>query len=110
MDISGHWVTSNPIGLLSNVQFTITQRPDGTLSGQWMGTAPANAQCPPNLGLNPTGPVSGINTVWEVRFAFAGAGDFDGQMVDSKTIKGTFDSCGVGRLIVFTLVGPATPT
>ena len=109
LDVSGHWVTSNAIGLLSDVQVTMAQQPDGTISGGWSGKAPANALCPPNLGLNPTGPVSGTNTVLEVRLGLVGAGDFDGQLVDSQTLKGTFDSCGIGYRIVFSLVGPVPP-
>jgi hypothetical protein len=109
LDVSGHWMTSDSVGVLSDLEVTITQRRDGTLSGQWSGKAPANAVCPPDLGLNPTGPVSGINTVLEVRLAVLGAGDFDGQMVDSQTLKGTFDSCGVGYSIVFALMGPVPP-
>ena len=87
---------------------TITQTPDGAVNGQWSGKAPANALCPPNLGLNPTGPVNGANTVLEVRFGLIGAGNFDGQ-VDGEVMEGTFDSCGIGYMIVFTLVGSVPP-
>jgi hypothetical protein len=109
-DISGRWTTSDPIGPLSDVQVTITQRPDGTLSGQWSGkVSPADAACPPGLGSDPTGPVNGTNTILEVRLSLLGAGDFDGQAVDSKTLKGSFVSCGNAYAISFSLVGPVPP-
>jgi hypothetical protein len=109
VNISGNWATSTPIGAVSDVQMSITQRPDGTLSGQWSGRAPADTICPPELGLNPTGPVSGSNTVLEVRLSFLGVGDFDGQAINGGTLKGTFDSCGMAYMIVFSLVGSVPP-
>ena len=109
-DISGRWTTSDPIGPLSDVQVTITQRLGGTLSGQWSGKFfPADAACPPGLGSNPTGSVNGTNTVLEVRFSLLGAGDFDGQAIDSKTLKGSFISCGNAYPVIFSLVGPVPP-
>ena len=111
LDISGRWATTDAIGPLSDVEMSITQRPDGTVSGQWSGTAfPANAVCPPGLGTNPTGPVNGLNTVLEVRLSLLGAGDFDGQAIDSKTLKGSFLSCSTVYAIVFSFVGPLPPS
>ena len=110
LDISGRWATTDAIGPLSDVQISITQQPDGTVSGQWSGKMfPANAPCPPGLGTNPTGPVNGTNTVLEVRLSLLGAGDFDGQAIDSKTLKGSFISCSNAYAIVFSFVGPLPP-
>jgi hypothetical protein len=87
----------------------ITQQPDGTLNGEWTGKAfPPDAACPPGLGSNPTGPVNGSNTILEVQFSLLGAGDFQGQVLDSKTLKGSFESCGSYE-IMFSLVGPVPP-
>lgn len=109
-DISGRWTTSDPIGPLSNVQVSITQRPDGTLSGQWSANFfPLGAACPPGLGSSPTGPLNGTNTVLEVRFSLLGAGDFQGQAIDSKTLKGSLESCGGVYPVIFSLVGTVPP-
>jgi hypothetical protein len=110
-DISGRWATTDAIGTLSNVEMSITQRPDGTVSGQWSATMfPADAPCPPGLGANPSGPVNGTNTVLEVRLSLLGAGDFDGQATDSKTLRGSFVSCSSAEVIVFSFVGPLPPS
>jgi hypothetical protein len=108
-DISGRWVTTDVIGPLSDVEMNITQRPDGTVSGQWSAKVlPTNAPCPPGLGANPTGPVNGTNTVLEVRLSLLGAGDFDGQAIAGQTLKGSFVSCST-YAVVFSFVGPLPP-
>jgi hypothetical protein len=110
LNISGRWATTTAIGSLSDVEMSITQLPDGTVSGQWSATTfPPNPSCPPDIGANPTGPVNGTNTVLEVRLSILGAGDFQGQAVDSKTLKGGFISCGTVYAIVFSFVGPLPP-
>jgi hypothetical protein len=109
LDISGRWTTSSPIGSLTDVQVSVTQRPDGTVSGQWSGRFAADAACPSDLGPNPTGVVNGANTVLEVRLSLLGAGDFDGQAIDTKTLKGSFVSCGGVYAIIFSLAGPVPP-
>src|SRR5687768_15764326 len=87
VDLSGQWATTDAIGALSNVEMSITQRPDGTVSGQWSAEVfPVNPPCPPDLGTNPTGSVIGTHTVLEARLAFQGAGNFEGQATDSKTL------------------------
>jgi hypothetical protein len=109
-DISGHWATTDAIGPLADVQLTVTQRPDGTVSGQWSArVSQANVSCPPELGTNPTGSVSGTNTILEVRLSFLGAGDFQGQVVDGETLEGSFVSCSDAYAVVFSFVGPLPP-
>src|SRR5687768_3179172 len=106
LDISGRWATTDAIGPLSDVEVSITQRPDGTVSGQWSAaTFPAGAPCPPALGTNPTGTVNGMNTVLGIRLSLLGAGDFDGQAIDSKTLEGSFESCSNVYAVVFSFVG-----
>jgi hypothetical protein len=110
LNISGHWATTDAIGPLSDVEMSVTQGADGTVSGQWSAKMlPADPPCPPGLGANPTGPVSGTNTVLAVRLSFLGAGDFDGQAIDNKTLKGSFVSCSSAYSIVFSFVGPLPP-
>lgn len=107
-NLSGRWVTTDGIGPLYNVAMIITQRTDGTISGTWTANvSPPHPFCPPGLG-NPTdGTLTGANTVLEVRLALLGAGDFAGQAIDSKTIKGSFVSCDIVYAVRFSFVGPA---
>lgn len=93
VDLSGHWVSTDQIGPVSDIEMDIIQHEDGSVEGNWSGKAITPIVCPPGLGTNPTGPVNGSNTVLEVRLALLGAGDFQGQIVDDKTLKGSFDSC-----------------
>jgi hypothetical protein len=110
LNISGRWATTDAIGSLSDAEMSITQRPDGTVSGQWSARVfPEPATCPPDLGANPTGPVNGANTVLEVRLSLLGVGDFDGQATDSETLAGSFVSCGGSYAVVFSFVGPLPP-
>src|SRR5437762_3398649 len=110
LNITGRWITSDSIGPISNLQVTISQRSDGTLGGQWSGKSfPPDAPCPPQLGATPSGPVSGSNTVLGVQFSLLGAGDFEGQAIDSKTLKGGFESCGSTYATLFSLAGPVPP-
>jgi hypothetical protein len=110
LDISGRWATNDAIGPLADVEMSITQLPDGTVSGQWSARlAVPNAACPPDLGANPMGPVNGSNTVLKARLTLLGAGDFDGQITDSGTMKGSFTSCSNIHAIVFSFVGPLPP-
>jgi hypothetical protein len=102
-------MTADAIGPLSGVRMSITQLPDGTVSGQWSATVvQANPPCPAGLGTNPTGPVNGTNTILEVRLSLLGAGDFDGQAIDNKTLKGSFISCSTVA-VVFSLVASLPP-
>ena len=109
-NISGRWTATEAIGPLSVVDMALTQRPDGTVSGQWSGRVfPANPLCPPELGTTPTGSVSGTNTVLEVRLSLVGVGDFSGQAVDDNTLEGSFVSCSILYAVVFSFVGPLPP-
>jgi hypothetical protein len=98
------------VGPLSGLVVDLTQAANGTLSGQWSAqVSPPNPACPPGLGSNPTGSVSGSNTVLEVRLSLLGAGDFDGQLIDSHTLSGAFVSCESGYAVTFSLAGPVPP-
>src|SRR4051812_27164717 len=89
VNITGRWAARDSIGPLIHVQMDITQKPDGTVTGQWTGdVSPPNPVCPPGLGSSALGPVSGTNTVLEVHLSLLGAGEFEGQAIDATTLKG----------------------
>jgi hypothetical protein len=104
-NITGHWVASAPVGALSAIEVDVTQQPTGKLTGDWSGKFATSATCPPGLGSDPTGPVNGTNTSLLVRFSLLGAGDFEGQAIDSETLRGGLFSCGHVYPIEFTLAG-----
>lgn len=107
-DLTGRWVADQPIGPVSDIQVDIGQGTDGNLNGQWVGKSTAtNTACLGNLGSSPTGKVSGSNTILQVHFSLSGVGDFSGQVIDPRTLQGSFVSCGHAYSIKFLLV--ATP-
>ena len=105
LNLSGQWTSNDQIGPLSGIQVDINQHPDGTIEGSWSGidSSPGGA-CPPGLVSAPTGAVSGANTVLEVQLSLLGAGDFDGQAIDDKTLDGSLESCGQFYQVRFSLV------
>ncbi len=106
VNISGRWASVDHIGRVSDIVIDITQRSDGAIEGNWTAKSnPAVVDCPPGLGPNPKGPVSGTNTVLQVSLAILGVGDFRGQAIDGKVLKGNFVSCDIYPG-TFSFVGP----
>lgn len=104
-NITGRWTSNDVIGPLSDISMDIVQGPDGSVQGQWTGISSSpNPVCPPDLGLAPTGPVSGANTVLVLQLSLLGAGDFEGQVRDENTLRGSFTSCGLHSM-TFVRVG-----
>jgi hypothetical protein len=108
-NLTGRWTSADHIGPVFNLEMIIRQNSDGTIVGTWSShVAPVNPACPPGLGDTvAAGIVSGTNTVLEVRLAVLGAGDFQGQAIDSSTIRGGFQSCGNDYVVKWSLAGPA---
>lgn len=107
LDLTGRWTSADHIGPVFNLEVVIRQNPDGTMTGTWAGdVSPPQPACPPDLGASPVGTVSGSNTVVGVLFSLLGIGDFQGQAVDSTTLKGSFESCGSTYSVTLSLVGP----
>ena len=109
-NISGRWSTSDPVGPLTLLQMDLAQSADGTVQGNWSGNVPPPkaGTCPfsPGAGSNPTGTVSGTNTVLALNLSIDGTGDFQGQALADGTLRGSVFTCGILYAVVFTLVGP----
>ena len=106
-DISGRWSSATAIGPVTQIVVDVKQQAGGIIEGQWSGkVSQPNVPCPPDLGLAPTGGVNGTNAVLGVRWALLGVGDFQGQIIDDHTLRGSFTSCDVIFAITFSLVGP----
>ena len=107
-NVTGRWTSDDMIGPLSEMVMDLGQGTDGVVDGQWSGvSSTANPECPPELGLAPTGSVTGSNTVLELKLALLGAGDFNGQVRDETTLAGSFTSCGLIYSMTFIRVGIA---
>jgi hypothetical protein len=107
LDLTGSWTSADHIGPVFNLEMAIRQNPDGTIVGTWASdVSPPYPACPPDLSAKSTGTVSGSNTVIGVQFSLLGAGDFQGQAIDSATMRGSFESCGATYVIVFARAGP----
>src|SRR2546423_11451675 len=105
--ISGRWTSGQSVGPVYEIHLDLSQSADGRVKGDWSGKVlPPNPACPPGLGATPTGPVNGRNTNLEVQLSVLGVGDFEGQIVDDKTLTGGLLSCGSIYPITFSLVGP----
>jgi hypothetical protein len=107
-DLTGHWTSADHIGPVFNLELVISQNSDGTVAGTWSSdVSPASPLCPPELSDKAAGSVSGTNTVLEVRLSVLGVGDFQGQAINSGTLRGSFQSCGNAYLVTWSLAGPA---
>ena len=104
-NITGRWTSSDVIGPLSNISLEVVQASDGSVQGQWAGVSSSpNPPCPPELGSAPTGPLNGLNTVLALQLSLLGIGNFDGQVRDESTLRGSFTSCGLIYPMTFTRV------
>lgn len=108
LDLSGRWTSADHIGPVFNLEVVIRQNADGTIVGTWAGdVSPPNPACPPALGASPAGTVRGSNTVVGVLVSLLGIGDFQGQAINSTTLKGSFVSCETTYAVTLSLAGPA---
>ncbi|MGZ3333224.1 MAG: hypothetical protein ACXU91_04205 [Gemmatimonadaceae bacterium] len=107
-DLTGRWTTTDHVGPVFNLEVVIRQSPDGTITGTWVSdVSPPHPDCPPDLSARTGGTVSGSNTVIGVQFSVVGAGDFQGQAIDSATMRGSFQSCANTYVVTWSLAGPA---
>jgi hypothetical protein len=103
VNITGDWGTSNRVGAVPNIQIMITQDDAGRITGQWSASIPPPMpQCPPQLLPESTGPITGTNTVLEIRLSLVGVGDFQGQWIDQNTLRGAVLSCNALYPVTFT--------
>jgi len=103
-NVSGDWRSTDIVPQLSEMSISIVQHEDGSITGQWSGKLSGPATSCPNLGPNPTGPVSGANTVLGVHFSLVGEGEFQGQLLNLDSMRGSFQSCGSDFLITFSRI------
>jgi hypothetical protein len=101
-DISGTWVSPGPAAGMTNMTVTLTQAPDGSLTGTYTanGTDPLQFCGPPPCAIS--GTVTGINTVLQVFFYMTDAGTFTGQVTAPGTLKGAMQRINTTEPVQFT--------
>ena len=108
LDLTGLWTSGDQMGPVFNLEVVIRQNPDGTIVGTWASDiSPPHPACPPDLGDRAVGTLGGTNTVIGVGLSLVGAGDFQGQAINSTTLKGSFVSCETTYAVTLSLAGPA---
>jgi hypothetical protein len=106
-NISGHWTSTDHIGPVFNLEMVISQTADGTITGTWAGkVSPPHPVCPPDLEATSAGTITGTNTVIGVNLAILGTGDFQGQVIDGTTLRGSILSCASLYPVTWTLADP----
>lgn len=108
VNLTDLWQSTDHIGPVFNIRMDVNQARDGTVSGQWSGmVTPPLPTCPSDLNTTAKGPVSGTNTVLAVQLSLLGVGDFQGQVIDAATLRGSLESCSHRYPVTFSRVGPA---
>jgi hypothetical protein len=108
VNLTGRWISVDHIGPVFNLEMTITQNAAGAITGTWVSdVSPPHPACPPELSARSNGTVSGINTVVGVTLAILGTGDFQGQVSNGSTLRGSVLSCGRNYPITFSLAAAA---
>ena len=102
-DITGTWVSPGPAAGMTNMSITLTQAPDGSLTGTYsaIGTDPYQF-CPATPPCAITSTVSGVNTVLQVFFYMKDAGTFTGQVTGSGTLRGAMQRLTATDAVEFT--------
>jgi hypothetical protein len=88
---------------MTNMSVTLTQAPDGSLTGTYtaIGTDPLQF-CPATPPCAISSTVSGINTVLQVFFYMKDAGTFTGQVIAPGIIKGAMSRINATDAVQFT--------
>jgi hypothetical protein len=102
-DISGTWVSPGPAAGMTNMSITLTQAPDGSLTGTYtaIGTVPLQF-CPATGPCAITSTVSGLNSVLQVFFYMKDAGTFTGQVTGPGKISGAMSRISATEAVQFT--------
>jgi hypothetical protein len=102
VNISGTWFAPGPASGLTSIYVTITQAPDGGISGVFTADGTPNLQfCPPTPKCTIGGTAIGSNTVLQVFFELNNGGIFNGQVIDVHTMRGSMTRGGEVQAVQF---------
>jgi hypothetical protein len=102
-DLSGTWFAGGPAAGLTSVYVTITQAPDGSISGVFTADGSPSLQfCPPTPVCTIGGTVTGSNTVLQVFLELQDAGLFTGQVITVNTMRGAMTRGSTVQPVEFT--------
>ncbi len=90
-DLAGTWTSRAHVFALTNFKLVMIQEPKGIVSGKWFADGDGGGGgCLPNIPCKAFGELIGRNTVSQVEIELLGAGRFDGVLLQSTTLRGTF--------------------
>ncbi len=90
-NLAGTWRSNAHVLTLSNMRMEVVQEPKGIVSGQWFARGDGGGGgCPVATPCDALGSLIGLNTVAQVEIDLVGAGRFEGALVESNKLRGTF--------------------
>lgn len=87
-DISGWWQSLDRDVYVYNLQFQLTEKQPGFVSGQWKSIGHRNAGCIPFILCGDSDAIQGRNEVAQVVLQLNGLGVFVGDLVSETELKG----------------------
>lgn len=94
--VSGHWISSDTVEVLTKFDVQMIQSQSGLITGSWIGkTRVVNGSCDSTLGCAPTNSVNGSNLSLRVELDILGAGSFAGQLAERNRIVGKMVRFGI---------------
>jgi hypothetical protein len=89
--LAGSWTANAHIFALSKFRLEMIQEANGIVSGKWFADGDGGGGgCLPETPCKAFGNLIGTNTVAQVGIELLGAGRFDGVLLHSTTLRGTF--------------------
>lgn len=108
--LAGSWTANAHIFALSNFRIEMIQEANGIVSGKWSADGDGGGGgCLPATPCKAFGDLIGTNTVAQVTIELLGAGRFDGVLLHSTALRGTF-SVGDGYDSIMFVRQSATPS
>jgi hypothetical protein len=107
--LAGSWTANAHVFSLSNFRIEMIQEANGIVSGKWFADGDGGGACPSATPCKAFGDLIGTNTVSQVTIELLGAGRFDGVLLHSTTLRGTF-SVGLGYDTIMFVRQSPTPS
>ena len=90
-DLGGVWTSNAHLFALSQFRLTLTQEPNGIVSGMWSARGDGGAGgCQPGIPCDAFGNLIGVNSVSKVNLELLGAGSFEGVLMEPTRLRGAF--------------------
>jgi hypothetical protein len=108
-NLAGTWTSSAHIYALRNFKLQMIQEPRGIVSGKWFADGDGGGGgCLRAVPCKAFGDLIGRNTVSQVEIELLGAGRFDGVLLQSEQLRGTFSVNATYDTITFVRTSTST--